>query len=136
MAAPRFVSPPELFAGAPYEYGAMVDGGSVLFTAGACPIDESGVVVGPGDFERQADVAVSNLLATLNAAGAGPEHLVRTTVYVDGQQSELVAVWDIVAARLAPHRPPSTLLGIGCLGYPEQLVEIEAIAVIPDAPDR
>ena len=29
-----------------------------------------------------------------------------------------------------PSRPPSTLLGVAFLGYPEQLVEIEGIASI------
>jgi hypothetical protein len=33
----------------------------------------------------------------------------------------------------APHRPPSTLLGVSLLGYPDQLVEIEAVAAAPPA---
>jgi hypothetical protein len=37
-----------------------------------------------------------------------------------------VRVWGVVAARLGSM--PSTLLGVSLLGYPEQLVEIEAIA--------
>jgi hypothetical protein len=37
-----------------------------------------------------------------------------------------------VSARLG--RTPSTLLGVSLLGYPDQLVEIEAIAVLD--PDR
>ena len=36
-------------------------------------------------------------------------------------------VWDVVAARIG--RAPSTLLGVSLLGYPEQLVEIEAVAL-------
>jgi hypothetical protein len=39
-----------------------------------------------------------------------------------------VTVWDVVSPRLG--RAPSTLLGVSLLGYPDQLVEIEAIAVI------
>ena len=31
---------------------------------------------------------------------------------------------------LAPLRPPSTLLGMAFLGYAEQLVEIEAVALV------
>ena len=35
-----------------------------------------------------------------------------------------------------PHldRAPTTLLGISFLGYPDQLVEIEAIAIVPKSP--
>jgi enamine deaminase RidA (YjgF/YER057c/UK114 family) len=36
----------------------------------------------------------------------------------------------VVEEAFAPARPPSTLLGVAILGYPDQLVEIEAIAVI------
>jgi enamine deaminase RidA (YjgF/YER057c/UK114 family) len=41
-----------------------------------------------------------------------------------------VRAWRVVEERLAPARPPSTLLGVAALGYPEQLVEIEAVAVL------
>jgi len=54
---------------------------------------------------------------------------VKTTVYVvAAEREDLVRVWRVVAAALAPARPPSTLLGVSFLGYPEQLVEIEGIA--------
>ena len=68
----------------PYEYAAIAPPGSILFTAGACPLDHDGVVVAPGDPAAQADRTVDNLLAVLARHGAGPEHLVRTTVYVVG----------------------------------------------------
>jgi enamine deaminase RidA (YjgF/YER057c/UK114 family) len=56
--------------------------------------------------------------------------VLKTTVYVvAADRSELVRVWDVVAERFGDARPPSTLLGVSFLGYPEQLVEIEAVAV-------
>ena len=30
----------------------------------------------------------------------------------------------------APHEPPATLLGVSVLGYPDQLVEVEAVAAV------
>src|SRR4051794_7323436 len=95
-------------ADVPYDYAAMAPIGATLFTAGACPIDAEGQVVAPGDHRAQAHRAIDNLLAILVNHGAGPEHLVRTTVYVVGTHEELGAVWDVIAARLAPSRPPST----------------------------
>jgi enamine deaminase RidA (YjgF/YER057c/UK114 family) len=120
-----------LWPGVPYEYGAVAPPGSVLFTAGACPLDVHGHVVGPGDHLEQTQVALTNLLAVLDAHGAGPEHLLRTTVYVIGDQPTLVQTWEVVAAGLAPARPPSTLLGVSALGYPGQLVEIDGVAALP-----
>jgi len=114
----------------PYEYAAVAPAGATLFTAGACPLDTEGKIVAQGDHRAQAEMAVENLLAVLGHYRAGPADLVKTTVYVVGDRQDLVAVWDVVAARLGPHRPPSTLLGVAVLGYQDQLVEIEGIAAL------
>lgn len=115
----------ELWRGAPYEYSRAVQG--VVFTAGACPLDEAGNVVAPGDRVAQARRTVDNLLAALAEAGSGAEALLKTTVYVVAdERADLVRVWEEVAPRLG--RAPSTLLGVSFLGYPGQLVEIEAVA--------
>jgi enamine deaminase RidA (YjgF/YER057c/UK114 family) len=114
-----------LYPGVPYEYTATADG--LVFTAGACPLDEDGTVVAPGDLETQAQRTADNLLLALERAGTAPEQLVKTTIYVvAGGRGDLVRVWDVVAKRLG--RAPSTLLGVSFLGYPGQLVEIEAVA--------
>jgi len=119
-----------LYPGTPYDYSAEAHG--LVFTAGACPLDEHGRVVAPGDFERQARLAVENLLAALTRHSVGPESLVKTTVFVVARdRSDLVSVWEVVSARLGA--APSTLLGVSFLGYPDQLVEIEAVAVSESA---
>jgi enamine deaminase RidA (YjgF/YER057c/UK114 family) len=116
-----------LYAGVPYEYGAST--GGLVFTAGACPLDEEGRVVAPGDHEAQAERAVENLVAALAEHGASPTSLLKTTVFVvAADRTDLVRVWDVVSARLG--RAPSTLLGVSLLGYPDQLVEIEAVATV------
>jgi enamine deaminase RidA (YjgF/YER057c/UK114 family) len=116
-----------LYSGAPYNYSAAAQG--LVFTAGACPLDEHGTVVAPGDFEAQALLAVENLLAALATHSVDAESLLKTTVFVVARdRSDLVRVWDVVSSRLG--RAPSTLLGVSLLGYPDQLVEIEAIAVV------
>ena len=125
------MNPEGLYAGAPYHYTAIVDAGRMVFAAGACPIDEDGVVV-PGGIEAQAGKAVANLFVALAAAGAEKADVLKTTVYVaSSDQAELVRAWEVIAAAFAPARPPSTLLGVAVLGYTDQLVEIEAVAVAP-----
>jgi enamine deaminase RidA (YjgF/YER057c/UK114 family) len=120
-----------LFAGVPYDYAAVAPAGAVLFTAGACPLDEEGTVVAPGDHRAQATRALENLVAVLHLHHATVADLVRTTIYVLGSRHDLVEAWEVVEAGLAPHRPPSTLLGVSALGYRDQLVEIDAIAALP-----
>jgi enamine deaminase RidA (YjgF/YER057c/UK114 family) len=115
-----------LYSGTPYEYAATL--GELVFTAGACPLDADGRVV-DGGLEAQANAAVDNLLEVLAREGSSPEQIVKTTVYVaTSDREELVRAWDVVEARLAPSRPPSTLLGVSVLGRSGQLFEIEAVA--------
>ena len=117
----------ELYRGAPYEYSAAF--GGLVFTAGACPLDADGRVVAQGDREAQATRCVDNLLAALAERGASASDVLKTTIFVVAESREdLVAVWKVVESRLG--RIPSTLLGVSLLGYPDQLVEIEAIAAI------
>src|SRR5690349_25106007 len=97
-----------LYSGAPYEYSAEAQG--LVFTAGACPLDEEGRVVSPGDFEAQAERVADNLLTALAEHGVGAEALLKTTIYVVADRREdLVGVWDVVSPRLG--RAPATLLG-------------------------
>jgi len=120
----------QLYPGAPYAYAAIAPPGSLIFTAGACPIDESGDVQAIGDYVRQAEDAVANLTVALAAAGASVGDVLKTTVYVaSANQRDLVDVWEVVHAAFGDHDPPSTLLGVTVLGYTNQLVEIEAVAV-------
>ena len=55
----------EGLAEVPYRYAAVAPGGATLFTAGACPLDEGGRVVAPGDHFAQAEKVLDNLLAVL-----------------------------------------------------------------------
>lgn len=119
----------ELFAGVPYAYAARAPGTGLVFTAGACPLDGSGQVVAPGDVAGQMRQALGNLRAALHDSGAGLPDVVKTTVYVaSADRADLVAAWHEVAGFFGDHDPPSTLLGVAVLGYPGQLVEIEAAA--------
>jgi enamine deaminase RidA (YjgF/YER057c/UK114 family) len=119
-----------LYTGAPYAYAAVAPVGSLVFTAGACPIDADGVVTAPGDYVRQAEHAMANLVAALAAAGASLHDVLKTTVYVvSADERDLYSVWQVVAAAFGEHDAPSTLLGVTVLGYSSQLVEIEAVAL-------
>ena len=127
-----FVRPPQLTSGVPYAYAAVVGPGRAVFTAGACPLDPDGRTVAKGDVAAQAEQVMANLVTTLQAAGAQLRDVVKTTVYVaSSERADLVAAWNVVHAVFGDHDAPSTLLGVQVLGYPDQLVEVEAIAVQP-----
>jgi enamine deaminase RidA (YjgF/YER057c/UK114 family) len=123
---------PQLAEGVPYAYGAVVTASRLLVTAGACPLDEGGQVVGVGDVSAQAEQVMANLRASLEGAGASMEDVAKTTVYVaSSDRSDLVAAWTVVRQHFGDHDAPSTLVGVTVLGYADQLVEVEALAVLP-----
>jgi enamine deaminase RidA (YjgF/YER057c/UK114 family) len=115
----------------PYSHAAVVgDAPGLVFTAGACPLDAAGATVAEGDVVGQARQVMVNLGAALDAAGAQMTDVVKTTIYVaSGEREELVAAWNVVRGVFGGHEVPSTLVGVAVLGYPDQLVEVEAVAV-------
>ena len=93
----------ELYRGTPYDYFAVAPEGSLVFTAGACPLDTEGKVVAVGDHEGQARQALANLRAALAEAGSGFEHVLKSTVYVvAAERAELVRTWNVVEEAFAP----------------------------------
>jgi len=125
---------PTLFPPPRYAHASVVEAGTRLaFLAGSVPLDADGKLVGEGDPVRQAQQVLANLGEQLRAVGSDMAHVVATDVYVvSGEPTVLTAVWDEVEASglsTGPHS--STLIGVACLGYTGQLVEITATAVVP-----
>ena len=129
---PTLIRPSSLSSVAQYAYAAVVpDGAQRAFLAGSCPLDADGVPVGVGDYGRQAEQCVHNLRAVLAKLSAEITDLVSTRVLVaSSTQADLVDAWDAYRQALAPHDPPSTLLGVTVLGYDNQLVEVEAVVAV------
>ncbi|MGA9310023.1 MAG: RidA family protein [Pseudonocardiaceae bacterium] len=116
----------------PYAYAAVAhDVSRLVFTAGACPLDQGGAIVAVGDVVGQAEQVMTNLRTALQAAGADLPDVVKTTIYVASQRrDDLLAAWAVVRRHFGDHDAPGTLLGVAVLGYPDQLVEVEAVAAL------
>ncbi len=124
-----------LYDEVPYAYAAIARPGDLVFTAGACPLDADGLIVAPGDVGLQARQAVANLAEALRAAGSSLTDVLKTTIYVaSADQGDLVTAWEVIRSAFGEHDAPSTLLGVAVLGWTGQLVEIEAVAVVPAPP--
>ncbi|MFE2039582.1 RidA family protein [Streptomyces sp. NPDC059477] len=130
------VTVPSLFPPPTYSHATVVEAGTRLaFLAGSVPVDGDGKVVGEGDAVRQAGQVLANLGEQLRAVGSDLEHVVSTDVYVvSPDPAVLAAVWEVVqASELSAGPHSSTLIGVAALGYPGQLVEITATAVVPES---
>ena len=133
MSGLRRVNPQSLAAPSGFSHAVTATGGTLVFLAGQTALDSSGRVVGEGVVE-QFEVALTNLLAALSAAGGGPEHLAKVTIYaVDPEDyrahaREIGAVWQRLAGR---DYPAMALIGIVRLWDSAALVELEGTAVLP-----
>ncbi len=108
--------------------------GRMIFTAGVIGWDEQEHFSSP-DLVEQFGQALRNILLILAEDGAGPEHIVRLTVYVvemDTYRSslgKLGAMWTSVMGR---NYPAMALVEVNSLVEPAALVEIEATAVVEE----
>jgi enamine deaminase RidA (YjgF/YER057c/UK114 family) len=100
----------------------------LIVIAGQVALDAQGAIVGRGDFALQATQVFRNLLAALEAAGAGPRNLVKLTTFVT-DLSHLAVFRQVRDQFLDPAHPPaSTLVQVSRLFRPEFLIEVEALA--------
>lgn len=66
----------------PYSQAVLVEGGKLLFVSGQIPVDPStGEVVGD-TIEEQAERAIRNMLAIVEAAGGSAENVVKVTAFL------------------------------------------------------
>jgi len=116
-----------------YTFSPAVRAGNLLFISGMTAGDESGKIVGPGDIVAQTRYIFEKLATLLAAAGGGFEHIVQTTEYVTTTENygKTAAVRrDLFKGRF----PTATGVIVAGLLREGALIEISAIAVLPDLP--
>ncbi len=110
-------------------YSRAIRVGDTIYVSGTAPVAEDGTIAHPGDVYGQAKRALDLIVAALGEAGARPEHVVRTRIYVRD-----ASAWEEVGRAhgevLGHARPATTLVEVSGFIDPDILVEIEAIAVV------
>ena len=110
-------------------YSPAIRAGNLLFLSGQIPIDPVTGRLADGDIGAQTDQVMRNICALLKEAGAGVEHLVRTTVFL-ADLNEFAAMNERYATFLVD--PPPTRATVQVTRLPmDARVEIDAIAVLP-----
>lgn len=121
-------------SGSPYEpsigYSRAVRDGRHVFVSGTCAVMPDGADT-PSDAYGQARRCFEIILAALAEADAGPEHVVRTRIFlVDAKDWE--GVGRAHAEVFGDIRPASSMLVVGAMVDPRWVVEIEADALLPE----
>lgn len=127
------LDPDGLHPTAGYAHVTLVEAGRLAVLAGQCPLDTAGNLVAQGDVLGQVDQVVLNAEAVLNAAGASPESVIRSVIYVvsDDSSVSFCVRNRLTESAIAPaFTTASTLLGVAALGYAGQLVELDLTAAL------
>lgn len=111
----------------------VVARGQMVFVRGQIGQDlDTSESVAIGDAAGQAEKAMANIAMLLEEAGSRLEHICKITIYlVDPRYRE--PVYRTVGRWLKGVHPVSTGIVVSALARPEWLIEIDAIAVIPEA---
>jgi len=130
------INPEALVEPRGYSNGVLFEGGSVLFVAGQIGWDRESRIVSDG-FAEQFAQALANVLAVVRNAGGGPESIGRLLIFVTDKDEYSSSLRDVGAAYrqlMGKHFPAMTLVEVKSLLEPLAKVEIEALAVITNAP--
>lgn len=94
----------------------------------------SGQIGAGDDLESQMEDALKNLANELNAAGATYKDIIKMNTYIVDYQPEDLATFRDTRKRIMgdSDMPASTLVGVTALALPEWIIEIEAIAMMPN----
>jgi enamine deaminase RidA (YjgF/YER057c/UK114 family) len=114
-------------------HATVAPAGRTVYLSGQPGTAADGSVV-PGGLAAQTEQAVRNVALALEAAGARPEDVVKTTFYVvDWDPSKIEALVGGAMAVRPDHAFPDaavTLIGVQSLFTPDMLVEVEVVAVV------
>ena len=103
--------------------------GRLLFISGQVAL-EGGKVIGGSDCAKQAGQVFKNMQAVLKAAGAGFGDVVKVNCFLVNPD-DLPAYNSVRSKIFAVEPPASTTVIVKRLGWPEFLIEIEAVAELP-----
>ena len=117
-----------------YSHVVVTNPGKLVFISGQVANDRSGHLIGKGDLRAQTTQIFENLKIALAAAGATFENVVKITWYVKNYQPQQLPVIrevrDTYIGKAA--LPASTLVGVTSLFQEDYLLEVDAIAVVPE----
>lgn len=113
----------------PYSQGTRTD--QMVFTAGQLPLDPATGKIVEGDIQDQTRQSLKNLQAVLEAAGAGLDSVMKTTVFL--QDIGEFKLMNEIYAEFFPDNPPArSAVEVAALPLGAR-VEIEAIGLVKNA---
>jgi 2-iminobutanoate/2-iminopropanoate deaminase len=106
--------------------------GKLVFISGMTSRRADGSIAGIGDIEEQTKQVCENLKSAVEAAGGNMDDIVRVDVYVRNME-HFDKIHKVRREYFKAPAPASTMVEICKMTSPDYLIEINAIAVLPNA---
>jgi 2-iminobutanoate/2-iminopropanoate deaminase len=107
-------------------YSQAVVAGGFLFVSGQVPIDPATGELIQGDIAQQTERVLQNLLAILRQARMGPEHVVKTTIFL-ADMGDFAKVNEVYGRYFSKELPARSTVQVAALPKNAR-IEIEVIA--------
>jgi enamine deaminase RidA (YjgF/YER057c/UK114 family) len=105
--------------------------GRLAFISGMTARRPDGTIAGIGDVRAQTKQVCENIKSAVEAAGGTLDHVCRVDVYVRNME-HFEAIHEVRREYFKPPLPASTMVEVTKMVSADYLIEINAIAVIPD----
>jgi reactive intermediate/imine deaminase len=105
--------------------------GRLVFISGMTARRADGTIAGIGDISEQTQQVCENIKAAVEAAGGTLDDVCRIDVYVRNME-HFQAIHQVRSQYFKPPLPASTMVEVTKMVSPDYLIEINAIAVIPE----
>ena len=104
-----------------------------IYIGGQDSVDAAGKIVGKGDMKQQTEQVLINLQLALQAGNAQLEHIIKWNIYVV-QGHPIQAAFEVFQRVWGrrPNPPAITMMFVSGLANPDFLVEMDAIAIVPE----
>ncbi len=128
------INPPEMAPAVGYSHAVVATPGRTVYLAGQIAFDKESQIVGD-TWPEQFDVALGNLMTALTAAGGLPEHVVWMQIFtidVPAYRAARPELGPIYQRHMGRHFPAMGLYGVAELADAGALMEVTAIAAVPE----
>jgi enamine deaminase RidA (YjgF/YER057c/UK114 family) len=106
---------------------------NTIYVGGQNATNKEGQIVGKGDIKAQAIQTLNNVKTALAAGGASLDNVIKWNIYIVAGQDSRVAFEALQEdLKKMPHPPIITGVYVAALGQPDFLLEMDAIAVVPE----
>ncbi|WP_143305849.1 RidA family protein [Chitinophaga vietnamensis] len=130
----QYINPDGLSKNPAFSQAVITQGnGKTIYIGGQNAVTAQGEIIGKGEVGEQTEQVMKNLQTALAACGATFENLVKLTIHIV-QGQDLYKGFQASQKYLGGLKNPPAITGffVAALARPDYLVEVDAIAFIPE----